>query len=38
MKLSATELRRRLRYGLSTRYMLPKLVYQYIKEHKIYNT
>ena len=38
MKLSATELRHRLRHGLSTRYMLPKTVYQYIKEHKIYNT
>ena len=38
MKLSATELRHRLRHGLSTRYMLPRSVYQYIKEHKIYNT
>lgn len=38
MKLSATELRHRLRRGLSTRYMLPRSVYQYIKEHKIYNT
>lgn len=38
MKLSATELRHRLRHGLSTRYMLPRTVYQYIKEHKIYNT
>ena len=38
MKLSATELRYRLRHGLSTRYMLPRAVYQYIKEHKIYNT
>lgn len=36
MKLSATDLRYRLRHGLSTRYMLPKHVYQYIKEHKIY--
>ncbi|WP_126939865.1 nicotinate-nucleotide adenylyltransferase [Veillonella sp. VA142] len=38
MKLSATDLRHRLRHGLSTRYMLPRSVYQYIKEHKIYNT
>ena len=36
MKLSATDLRYRLRHGLSTRYMLPRLVYQYIKEHKMY--
>ena len=37
IKLSATDLRYRLRQGLSTRYMLPRLVYQYIKRHKIYN-
>lgn len=37
IKLSATDLRYRLREGLSTRYMLPRLVYQYIKRHKIYN-
>ena len=36
MKLSATDLRYRLRHGLSTRYMLPRLVYQYIKDHKMY--
>ncbi len=37
IKLSATDLRYRLREGLSTRYMLPRSVYQYIKRHKIYN-
>lgn len=37
IKLSATDLRYRLRQGLSTRYMLPRSVYQYIKRHKIYN-
>lgn len=36
MKLSATDLRYRLRHGLSTRYMLPRLVYQYIKDYKMY--
>lgn len=36
MKLSATDLRHRLRTGKSVRYMLPKLVYQYIAHHRIY--
>ena len=36
MKLSATYLRHRLCQGLTTRYMIPRSVYQYIRNHKIY--
>lgn len=36
MKLSATDLRDRLRSGKSTRYMIPKSVYQYIMQKGIY--
>ena len=36
MRLSATDLRRRLRERRTVRYLIPKAVVEYIKDHDIY--
>ncbi len=36
MQISSTELRHRIRSGLSVRYMMPKVVIEYIEKHGVY--